>query len=92
MTANYEISQSETDTTDSLKKQKLFNDETYNLLMESQQSIYEKTGIRITLRKILDKLITAESIDILVLSCHESEHHHYRENQCLCNSTMCKSS
>ena len=46
-----------------LKKQKLFSDETYHLLMKSQQSIYEKTAIRITLRKILDKLITTESIE-----------------------------
>lgn len=63
MNANYETLHNETDTTEAIKKQKLFSDETYNLLMESQQSIYEKTGIRITLRKILDKLITTESIE-----------------------------
>lgn len=63
MNANNETLVNEIDATDALKKQKLFSDETYNLLMESQQSIYEKTGIRITLRKILDKLITAESIE-----------------------------
>ena len=59
---HHETSHNEIDTMESPKKQKLFSDETYNLLMESQQTIYEKTGIRITLRIILDKLINAESI------------------------------
>lgn len=55
----------ETVATLDLKKQKLFNDDTYGLLIDAQKEIFDHTGIRVNLRKLLDKLITPESVQQL---------------------------
>lgn len=45
------------------KKTRVFSDELYQLLLNAQQTIFEKTDVKITLRKLLDKLITRSTID-----------------------------
>jgi len=55
----------ETVVTLALKKQKLFHDDTYGLLIRAQERILDHTGIRVSLRKLLDKLITPESVQAL---------------------------
>ena len=61
----FETQHDELETPETSKKQKLFSDETYNLLLNAQQTIFDQTGFRVTLRKLLDKLINQASIDIL---------------------------
>ncbi len=52
----------ENENSESSKKQRLLSDETYQSLMNTQDALFEKTGIRIPLRKIIDRLINAESM------------------------------
>ena len=52
----------ENEVTDHSKKQRLLSDETYQSLMNTQEAIFIKTQIRIPLRKIIDRLVNAESM------------------------------
>ena len=52
----------ENDTTEASKKQRLLSDETYQLLMNTQETIFNETGFRVPLRKIFDKLVNTESM------------------------------
>ncbi len=53
----------ENDTIDASKKQRLLSDETYQSLMNTQETIFSETGIRVPLRKIIDKLVTTEAMN-----------------------------
>ena len=53
----------ENQATETPEKRHVFSDETYQLLTNAQKTIYEKTEIRITLRKLLDRLITKSEIE-----------------------------
>lgn len=53
----------ENDTIDTSKKQRLLSDETYQSLMNTQETIFSETGIRVPLRKIIDKLVTTEAMN-----------------------------
>ena len=47
------------------EKRHLLSDETYQLLLNAQQSIFTKTDMKVTLRKLLDKLISRHAIEQL---------------------------
>lgn len=60
---SFEVRQDNIETSETLKKQRLFSDETYTKLLNMQQLIFNETGYRVTLRKLLDKLINDQSIN-----------------------------
>lgn len=47
------------------EKRHLLSDETYQLLLNAQQAIFDQTDLKITLRKLLDKLISRQAIEQL---------------------------
>lgn len=47
------------------EKRHLLSDETYQLLINAQDVIFNNTDVRVTMRKLLDKLITKKSIEEL---------------------------
>lgn len=50
---------------DNSEKRHLLSDETYQLLINAQEVIFNNTDVKVALRKLLDKLITKESIEEL---------------------------
>ena len=43
-------------------KRRLFSDETYQLLVSTQDEIFSQTEFRVSLRKLLENLITESSL------------------------------